>query len=91
MGHFLFPRPLASAPTLTYAVLARIFQVERELAFLKIRLDEAQERHDICLNQWQDIKNDVDDIKRRKAHQRVFGSSLSTLLPFLKVYETSCP
>jgi len=45
----------------------------RELAVLKIQLDEAQERFDVCQNQWQQMKNDCDDLKKRKAHLRVFG------------------
>ena len=49
-------------------------QMGRELAVLKIQLDEAQERFDICQNQWQEIKNDCDDLKKRKAHLRVFGT-----------------
>ena len=48
-------------------------QMGLELGILKIELDEAQERFDICQNQWQQIKNACDDIKKRKAHLRVFG------------------
>lgn len=48
-------------------------QIGRELAISKIQLDGAQERYDVRQNQWQDVKNACDDLKKRKAHIRVFG------------------
>jgi hypothetical protein len=48
-------------------------QLGRELAILKIQLDGAQGRYDICQNQWQDVKFSCDDLRKRKAHIRVFG------------------
>ena len=48
-------------------------QLGRELAILKIQLDGAQGRYDICQNQLQDVKNACDDLRKRKAHIRVFG------------------
>jgi hypothetical protein len=48
-------------------------QLGRELAILKIQLDDVQEQYDNCQNQWQDIKIACDDLRKRKAHIRVFG------------------
>jgi len=48
-------------------------QAERELVFLKQKLVEAQERHDICMNLYKGIKNECDGIKKKKTHLRVFG------------------
>lgn len=52
----------------TYAI-----QLGRELATLKIQLEGAQGRYDICQNQWQEIKDACDELRRQKAHLRVFG------------------
>ena len=48
-------------------------QMERELAILKIQLDGAQGRYDICQNQLQDVKNACAELRKHKAHIRVFG------------------
>jgi len=48
-------------------------QIGEELATMKKQLDGAQEKYDICQNQWQDIRNAVDDLRKRKARIRVFG------------------
>ena len=48
-------------------------QLGRELAILKIQLDGAQGRYDICQNQLQDVKNACAELRKHKAHIRVFG------------------
>ncbi len=47
--------------------------MEKELAFLKIKLDEAQQRFDVGMSQYQEVKDECDNLKKKKAHIRVFG------------------
>lgn len=48
-------------------------QMEKELAFLKIQLDSAQQRFDVGMSQYLESKTECDDLKKKKAHMRVFG------------------
>jgi len=50
--------------------------MEKELAFLKIQLDEAQQRFDVAMSQYQEAKDECDNLKKKKAHIRVFGQFL---------------
>ena len=48
-------------------------QMEKELAFLKIQLDTAQQRFDVGMKEYLESKTECDDLKKKKAHLRVFG------------------
>ena len=50
--------------------------MEKELAFLKIKLDEAQQRFDVGMGQYQELKSECDELKKKKAHFRVFGKDI---------------
>jgi hypothetical protein len=47
--------------------------MEKELADLKARLNEAQQRFDLCLDVYMEKKSECDELKKKKAYVRVFG------------------
>lgn len=50
-------------------------KMEKELADLKARLNEAQQKFDSCLDVYMEKKNECDELKKKKAYVRVFGQS----------------